>query len=262
MWQFWLEFQKLEPTCLLGGIYASKPGYHNFRDALPRSDYSVQLALDKQGPGDMAAAIDLTFPDAQSGRYETIIKYADRLLKSGLDLNDPRGNYLREFYGQADADTQVEGWDFQYLVRVTSDSSHLWHLHLSFMRAYLNNAAAYRAVLSILRGETVAQWRGEVRTKTMGEFLILTDGPNAGKWHYSDYVTMRPVDTAAYNRIVEVGAGIPTTAPGKFTMAQAFPLFGVPLSSLSQPGPAGPEGPAGPAVLVPHTHEPGEAVAT
>jgi hypothetical protein len=158
MWWFWLEFQKLEPTCELGGIYAPKPGYHNYRDALPKTDYSVQLAADKLGPGNMAAGIDLTFPDAQAGRYATIVKYADRLLRSGLDPNDPRGNYLREFYGQADSDIQVEGWDFVYLRYVTSDSSHLWHLHLSFLRQFLNDLNAFKAVLSILRGETVAQW--------------------------------------------------------------------------------------------------------
>lgn len=158
MWQFWLDFKALEPTVELGGIYAAKPGYHNKRKNLPPGDYSVQLALDKQGPDDKAAAIDLTFPDAQSSRYATIDKYASRLLASGVDPDDPRGNYLREFYGQTDGDTQVEGWDFQRLVNVTSDSSHLWHIHLSFLRAHIGNAEAYRAILSILRGETYREF--------------------------------------------------------------------------------------------------------
>lgn len=159
MWQFWLAFKAHEPTVQLGGIYANKPGYHNSRRNLPASDYSVQYALDRQGPDDKAAAIDLTFPDAQSRHYETIIKYASRLLASGRDPHDERGNYLREFYGQADEDTQVEGWDFQSVGPSTSDASHLWHIHLSFMRAYLNDRGAFDAVLSILIGETVEQWR-------------------------------------------------------------------------------------------------------
>lgn len=159
MWRFWLELLKLEPTSKLGGIYANKPGYHNTRNQLPSTDYSVQYALDRQGPGDKAAALDWTFPSAQAGSYGVISKYASRLLKSGQDLNDERGNFLREFYGQADSDTAVEGWDFQRVVPASSDSSHLWHIHFSFMRAYLKNWKAFDAVLSILKGESVAAWR-------------------------------------------------------------------------------------------------------
>jgi hypothetical protein len=258
MWQFWLGFQALEPSVLLGGIYANKPGYHNYRNALPKSDYSVQLALDKQGPGDMAAAIDLTFPDAQSGRYATIIKYADRLLASGHDPADPRGDYLREFYGQADTDQQVEGWDFQFLVPVTSDSSHLWHIHLSFLRAYLNDPAAFAAVLSILRGQTLAQWHGG--DVAMGEFLVLTDGPVPGGTYYSNYNSMRYMpDQATIDRIIAGGGSKSYVGLGKFTVANAVKVFGPLIEDFLKPGPAGPPGPA---TLVPHTHKPGEAVAT
>lgn len=265
MWQFWLDFKQLEPTCELGGIYASKPGYHNYRDALPASDYSVKLAADKLGPGDKAAAIDLTFPDAQSGRYATIIKYADRLLKSGLDPADPRGDYLREFYGQADTDQSVEGWDFQYLWAVTSDSSHLWHLHLSYLRQYLNDPAAFRAVLSILRGETVAQWRaGGLGGEAMGEFLVLTDGPVPNGTYYSNYTCMRWMpNQATIDRIIAGGGAKPYTSLGRYTVASAASLFGPPIENLGKPGPQGPAGPAGPAgtaTLVAHTHEPGQAV--
>jgi len=159
MWRFWEEFKKIEPTVRLGGIYANKPGYHNARNNLPASDYSKQLANDKLGPGQYGSAIDLTFPSAQAGNPAIIAKYSSRLLKSGKDLNDDRGNYLREFYGQADSDSQVEGWDFQYVRPASSDSSHLWHIHLSFMRRYNNDRKAHDAILSILRGETYAHWK-------------------------------------------------------------------------------------------------------
>lgn len=163
MWQFWLDFKALEPSVLLGGIYANKSGYHNTRDeneAHFPGDYSYsEYALDRQGPGDKAAAIDFTFPDAQAGDYKTIAKYSARLLVSGRDLNDERGNYLREFYGNADLDREVEGWDFQRVGPASSDDSHLWHIHLSFMRAYVTDPKAFRAIMSILKGETVAMWR-------------------------------------------------------------------------------------------------------
>src|SRR5678816_913867 len=92
-WKFWLELHKLEPSTRLGGIYANKPGYHNTRNQLPSTDYSVQYALDRIGPDDKASALDWTFPSAQSGSYALIDKYSSRLLASGQDPNDPRGNY-------------------------------------------------------------------------------------------------------------------------------------------------------------------------
>lgn len=180
MWYFWTEFKKIEPTVELGGIYADKPGYHNTRAGNSSTNYSVVLPPDKLGPSDKAAAIDLTFPNAQSGNYTTIAKYSSRLLKSGKDPNDLRGNYLREFFGNADSDTQVEGWDFWYSTTSTSDSSHLWHIHLSFLRKYVTSLPAMNAVLSILKGETYAEYLqgGNVTDYTEGQM-------RAFPWQYA-----------------------------------------------------------------------------
>lgn len=161
LWWFWTEFLRVEPKARLGGVFANKPGYHNIRKALPGTDYSVRYALDRKGPSDKAAALDITFPDAQAGKYATIAKYSKRLLASGRDLSDERGNYLREFFGQTDSDREVEGWDFQSVGPATSDVSHLWHIHLSWMRAYVRDLKAMRAVLSILVGESVKTWRAK-----------------------------------------------------------------------------------------------------
>jgi LysM repeat protein len=159
LWDFWLWFDKYEPHASLSGIFADKPGYHNARANLPKTDYSVVHENDRLGPADKAAAIDITFKDAQAGDFKTIKKYAKRLLKSGKDSHDERGNYLREFFGQADADRGVEGWDFQSVSPSTSDASHLWHLHISIVRRFLNDPKAFRALKSILLGESVETWR-------------------------------------------------------------------------------------------------------
>lgn len=154
MWKFYNDFKKECPRVKLGGIFAPKPGYHNLRSNLPSTDYSVgQYALDRKGPSNVSAAIDLTLPPAD------MHKYSLRLLKSGRDPKDPRGNYLREFYGNVGDDGYVDGWDYQAVSFCRSDSSHMWHIHLSFMRAYVNDPAAYRAVLSILKGESVRTWQ-------------------------------------------------------------------------------------------------------
>lgn len=163
MWDFWVALKALEPSTQLGGTYAFKSGYHSTRLDNQRnwpSDYSIRDAIDKQGPADRAAAIDWTFPDAQNGNYSTIAKYCQRLMASSLDHNDPRLDVLREWYGQTDSDREVEGWDTRYYRAVTSDSSHLWHIHLSFTRAYVGSVQGFHDVLSVLKGETVAQWAG------------------------------------------------------------------------------------------------------
>jgi len=159
MWWLWEELHTLEPTSQLGGIYANKPGYHNTRNANSTLNYSVVDAEDRGGPGDKAAAIDWTFPEAQTSSYDRIMKYSGRLLNSGIDLDDPRMNGWREFYGQADKDTHVEGWDYRYVRAASSDPSHLWHIHLSEDRDKVESYDNKKNLLSVLRGETVEQWR-------------------------------------------------------------------------------------------------------
>jgi hypothetical protein len=157
-WNLWQGLHALEPDTELGGIFANKSGYHNTRTANKPADYSVREDPDRIGPGDKACAIDWTFPEAQGGNYRRIAQYSSRLLASGRDANDPRLNSLREFYGNTDSDREVEGWDFRHDKAVSSDSSHLWHIHMSITRCRVTDPTMTRAVLSVLRGESVAQW--------------------------------------------------------------------------------------------------------
>lgn len=222
MWDFWLAFKTLEPSVLLGGIYANKSGYHNTRAAnianYPGNYSYAQYTLDRQGPDDKSAAIDFTFPNAQAGNYSTIAKYSSRLLASGRDLHDERGNYLREFYGNADNDKEVEGWDFQSVQVASSDSSHLWHIHLSFMRAYVNDPKAFDAVFSILKGENVSAWRSRTGVVTpvvpylhrpwptympRNHYFGLKSGPNESHGGY--YPNERPDISAIQARLSVLG---------------------------------------------------------
>lgn len=158
----WPGMKTLEKTSQLGGILARKPGYHNSRDRLPGSDYSVaQFKVDRQGPANESAGVDWTFPEAQGGNYTRISKYSKRLLAAGrAGDNDPRTVYMREFFGNSDTDREVEGWDFSKNRAASSDSSHLWHIHISIHRKYVNDPRAMQAILSILKGESVATWAG------------------------------------------------------------------------------------------------------
>src|SRR3990172_3421380 len=156
----WPGLKALEPAqSVLSGIEADKPGYHNTRDRLLREgrtdDYSIQTAKDNKGPGDEGSAIDWTFRDAQAGNFSTIAKYSNRLYAAGVN-DDPRAKtYLREFFGNTDSDRTVEGWSYYRDASATSDNSHLWHIHLSIYRKYINDIAAMHALLDLCAGKAI-----------------------------------------------------------------------------------------------------------
>jgi hypothetical protein len=165
-WEFWLAFKKHFTTALLGGIFAAKRGYHNTRlnnEKKWPNDYSIRLIADRKGPADKSAGVDLTLSDAL---MRTLTK---RLRDSCMDKQDDRLQYLREFIGTLDSEHVycriAEDSDGLGKSRGrddwSRDSTHLWHIHLSFLREYINSAIAYNAVLSVLKGQTLEQWNGD-----------------------------------------------------------------------------------------------------
>lgn len=164
-WWLWLRLKELEPKTQLGGILAWKSGFHatgQYNLAHYPNDYSIRDAVNRDGPWwrDKASALDWTFPDAQRGTYTTITKYTARVLASGRDKQDPRLDLiLYEVYGNADGDRKVDGWDEYHEVPVTSDDSHLWHIHFSFFRSKCGDYWGMWALLTVLMGWSVSQWR-------------------------------------------------------------------------------------------------------
>lgn len=163
-WDFWEALHLMEPSTLLGGIYANKAGYHNTRKNLLdqglTGDYSIKLPDDKLGPADKAAGIDWTFPDAQAGNYTKIRRYGSRIA-SAYARRDPRLKGWREVLIQADMDDPPEGFDFVGWFTRTPDATHKWHGHFSILRRYINDTKVYRAMLSILKGQSLSDWLEE-----------------------------------------------------------------------------------------------------
>lgn len=206
-WWLMEQFLMLRPGTRNDGIYADKPGYHNTRAANDPGDYSVTDAEDKGGPSDKAAAYDWGFPEAQrtpNPDYSNIARYSNRLLASGLDPNDPRLDGWREFFGQTDSDSDVEGYDFRYERAKSSDPSHLWHIHLSEDRDKVTGYDNKVALLSVLKGETVNQWRStQLLVSTSNGGLFHTMRQRNGSWTGFGNVeavtgaNFTPVDTAS-----------------------------------------------------------------
>lgn len=147
----WLadEIIKAIPSAEFSGIVGDADhvyGYHRCRNKLPSSDYSVQTKPDREGDGDAASALDMKF------NAEWMKKITRRLLDSAKDQNDPRLNYMREFFGTLDGQ-KVTGWDTYYGKPVSSDDSHLWHIHMSILRKYCTSKEKMANILSVIKGE-------------------------------------------------------------------------------------------------------------
>ncbi|ADD43549.1 peptidoglycan-binding domain-containing protein [Stackebrandtia nassauensis] len=149
MWQLWTECEQVISGVRLGGIWADKPGYHNTVDANQANwpdNYSIQLGLDLESPHTKARAIDLTMSDAQM-RLHT-----GRLRAAALD-GDPRLSAVREFYGTLDSqnvyglikDSTTGSWRSS-----SSDSSHLWHIHISVFTTFVNDWDSLAPIVSVL----------------------------------------------------------------------------------------------------------------
>lgn len=183
VWWLWLRCHELEPKSEFSGIYANKKGFHNTGAANLANwptNYSIRDSVNRTGPWwkSKASALDWTFKDAQAGHYETIDKYTSRLMHSAKDKNDPRLDLvLFEFYGQSDTDAQVEGYNEYREEAATSDSSHLWHIHMSFLRSQCGNFWGMWALLTVLMGWTVQQWRA-----SLPETSVVTKPPSQQDW--------------------------------------------------------------------------------
>jgi hypothetical protein len=140
------------PSVLLGGIYGTKPGYHNCRANLPSSDYSVQRPDDKLGDPQSGGAIDLTFPDNADQRLLT------RRMVDAIKRGDKRMWVLREFGSTLDGVNVYaldvrDSWPPGDLRQVVFDKTHLWHIHLSFYRKTVTEERATRGVAEVLLGQ-------------------------------------------------------------------------------------------------------------
>lgn len=140
------------------GIVAAKSGYHssrNYNRARFPGNYSIELAEDLQGPGDGAAAIDIT------PRGSADMRRLTKRLQDAFNARDPRVRALKEFYGSLDTTNGRNGSVFGLGKKSSTgapyvtyaDKSHLWHLHLSIFRKYVNDWDALRGIAEVLTGK-------------------------------------------------------------------------------------------------------------
>jgi hypothetical protein len=166
MWKFWEKFAAYEKQAQLGGIYANKSGYHNYRNNLSSSDYSVEeVANDRKGSAYYSNGIDLTLNDSDMQLYSKRLQKAFKNKDPRLYVNGEPA--VREFIGTLDGNTvycyMLTGGVAQGVGSDSGedwgrDESHLWHIHLSFIRKFGDVWQIFSGVLSILMGEAYSDW--------------------------------------------------------------------------------------------------------
>jgi len=145
------------PSAQMAGIVGDQAhtyGYHRGRNYVSSSDYSNQLAKDTQGvDGEAACALDISWSTAQP-QYTV----SQRLLAAKTDPRMTKA--VRSFFGSTDG-VRVVGWDYQGQYSCTSDSSHLWHVHISLLRSMVNDHAAMQGVAAVITGGSAPPPTGE-----------------------------------------------------------------------------------------------------
>lgn len=147
------------PSARYGGAYVRKPGFHSsVEDNLASwpNNYSIREAINRRDPRTVTRALDITLADDD-------MRTLTRRLVDAVARNDPRLEGLREFFGTLDGRTVYgrarRGPDTDWY-DATADSSHLWHIHLSFFTPFADDWAALSGLVSILIGEPLAEYLG------------------------------------------------------------------------------------------------------
>lgn len=135
--------------------HKARGGYHISRTDQPSTNYSVTRPDDKAGPSDAAAAIDMTMSTADM-KTCTI-----RLEKAYSNATDPRRKYLNAFNGWTGTG-DAKRYDVVARKIVWATADHKWHVHMEIRRRYVNSMVAMKAILSILKGESVAAYLSSV----------------------------------------------------------------------------------------------------
>lgn len=166
----------LESARLSGivGDAAHTYGYHRGRNFVADGDYSAKLALDLAGDGEAASALDITLSDAE-------MQLVTLRLLAAAKAGDPRLAAVREFSGTTDGKV-THSYDLSTGREAFGewDASHLWHVHLSFYRKYVNDEASLRLVAEVLAGIAAAVAEIPViPLEDTDEMYIITPGTTA-----------------------------------------------------------------------------------
>lgn len=242
----WLRVFYNQPANAIGGKGDNNHlrGYHRSRNWILNSayskygttDYSIQLELDKGGDGNWLAALDMTVPAEQ---LYAACRRVDQAVRAGL-LPE-----VREFYGTFDGKTVI-GYDAAKGRPATSDSSHLYHLHISFYRsmADVDHTVLYQIITGTGGASMFCAYKDKGDNVAAMQLAGLRIAAKRG-------VTVLPVHGAdggyGDETVAMMLALLPATlaGDGKKYGAKQYDYFQAEAYGNGAPGPQGPAGPKG-----------------
>ncbi len=128
----------------LNGGHRSQEWIKNSRYCTNRN-YTTVAGLNPEQARHIAA-LDIT--PANLDQMLRICRNLDRVVRAG-QLEE-----IVEWYGNTNNDQRVDGWNNIKNAVASSDSSHLWHAHLTFDRRVLRDMGVMRRVLNALLNGT------------------------------------------------------------------------------------------------------------
>lgn len=157
------------PSAVLSGIvgdarHRASGGYHISIEDNPPGNYSVVRVDDAAPPGkwprDRAAAIDMSMSP------KDMVKCYARVRAVWSNPADPRRRFFNAF-NVWDGSGDAVRLDFVTGTASYATPDHKWHNHGEWRRRYVNDPAATRAMLSMLRGESIAAYQKATGDTTM-----------------------------------------------------------------------------------------------
>jgi len=124
-------------------------GYHRSRRWIGESKYCTDNAYSVvennanryNGNPNWVSALDLSLPS------RLLLPACQRL---DIAVRSGRLEKVAEWYGNKDGDSRVDGYNNIYNRVATASDSHLWHVHISFLRSHANDNHA--DLFSVLTG--------------------------------------------------------------------------------------------------------------
>jgi hypothetical protein len=128
------------------GNAAHLRGAHRSQEWLKNSQFCTNRIYTTQGGLTATQARHVAGFDFTPGSAEQMIAQCRRIYAA---VRAGRLEEVREFYGNVDGDQRVDGWDNVDNEPASSDSSHLWHWHLSIDRRHCANKALMERILAV-----------------------------------------------------------------------------------------------------------------
>lgn len=129
-------------------------GAHRSQEGIERSRFCTSRTYTVQSGLTAAQKRHLAGVDFNPGSEAQMVAQCKRIYAA---MRAGKLDEVREFYGNVDGNKVVDGWDNVRNRNASSDSSHLWHWHLTLDRRHCANKNLMKRIVAITLGDTLEE---------------------------------------------------------------------------------------------------------